>query len=451
MRQSSMKKTDMKKTDVKQTFYHILCCLLAFALVCGVTSSPSTIRAESGNLSYLSYAPDLKESELYARSAVLMDADSGRVLFGKDAGNPMPMASTTKIMTCILTLEEADLEAVVPVSAYAAKMPDVQLHIEEGEHYRLGDLLYSLMLESHNDSAVAIAEHTGGSVEGFARMMNEKAASIGCKDTWFITPNGLDASDTLTQPDGTSVTKVHSTTATDLARILSYCIKKSPKKKEFLEITRTASHQFHNLELAKDGSTSQGSRSFSCTNHNAFLQMMEGALTGKTGFTGNAGYCYVGALESDGRTFVIALLACGWPNNKTWKWKDARKLFSYGISHYKQTDITDYDYGFTPVVVENGAGDGRLLGTRTQVQPVVRQTEQKMLLSEKDQVEIRQVMPEHLTAPVKKGTKLGSLDYYVNGTRTASMPVYAGADVRKRSLRWYFELVLSRYFYPYLV
>ena len=102
-------------------------------------------------------------------------------------------------------------------------------------------------------------------------------------------------------------------------------------------------------------------------------------------------------------------------------------------------------------MVENGAGDGRLLGTRTQVQPVVRQTEQKMLLSEKDQVEIRQVMPDHLTAPVKKGTKLGSLDYYVNGTRTASMPVYAGADVRKRSLRWYFELVLSRYFYPYLV
>ena len=437
----------MKPIAMKQTLKHILCYLLTFFLISGMTASPSAVLAGTG---IHPAAPGLKESELYARSAVLMDADSGRVLFGKDAENPMPMASTTKIMTCILTLEEADPESAVTVSAYAAKMPDVQLHIEEGEHYRLGDLLYSLMLESHNDSAVAIAEHTGGSVEGFARMMNEKAAAIGCTDTYFVTPNGLDASETVTQPDGTSATKVHSTTATDLARILSYCIKKSPKKKEFLEITRTATYSFHNLEVAEDGSVTQGSRSFSCINHNAFLQMMEGALTGKTGFTGNAGYCYVGALESDGRTFVIALLACGWPSNKTWKWKDARKLFSYGMNHYRQTDITDYDHGFRPVPVDDGAGDGRLLCTQVQVQPEVRQKAQKMLLSDRDQVEIRQVLPDYLTAPVRKGTKLGSLDYYVNGERIAQMPVYAGADVEKRTLRWYFELVLSRYFYPYL-
>ena len=150
-------------------------------------------------------------ADLYARSAVLMDADTGRILFGKNAQEQMPMASTTKIMTLLVTLENADLDGTVTVSSYAASMPDVQLNIREGEQYRLKDLCYSLMLESHNDSAVAIAEHVAGSVETFADMMNQKARDLGCYHTYFITPNGLDAQDER---------GVHSTTAEDLARIM---------------------------------------------------------------------------------------------------------------------------------------------------------------------------------------------------------------------------------------
>lgn len=393
---------------------------------------------------------DLKETELYARSAVLMDADNGRVLFGKDDSQVMPMASTTKIMTCILTLENASLDDVVMVSAYAATMPDVQLNISQGETYRLEDLVYSLMLESHNDSAVAIAEHVGGSVEGFAQMMNEKAVSIGCTDTFFITPNGLDASCEVTNPDGTSISKVHATTATDLAHILSYCIKQSPKKEEFLAITRAASHSFHNLKQAKDGSVIQGERSFSVVNHNAFLHMMEGALTGKTGFTGNAGYCYVGALESDGRTFVIALLACGWPGNKTWKWKDARKLFQYGIDNYKKVDITNYDYEPNPIPVENGAGTDRLVKTKMQLPLIVGKKEQNMLLSSHDKVKICAELPKTIQAPIAAGRQVGTLDYYVNGELISQMPITSAQSIRARTMAWYFKLVLSRYFYPYL-
>lgn len=394
-------------------------------------------------------AAEFDERQLYSRAAVLMDADSGRILVQKDAGRAMPMASTTKIMTCILTLETAQTEDLADVSAYAAKMPEVKLHIREGEHYKLIDLLHSLMLESHNDAAVAIAEHVGGTVEGFAAMMNEKAKSIGCMDTYFITPNGLDASAQVTEPDGTKSTKVHSTTAGDLARIMSYCITKSPKKDEFLKITRTQSHTFQNYEQAKDGKASPGARSFTCVNHNAFLHMMDGALSGKTGFTGNAGYCYVGALKSRGRTFVIALLACGWPNNKTYKWKDARKLFQYGIDHYQQKDITNYDYTPNPIPVENGAGKDRLVKTKMQLYVTVEQKEQKILLSESDSVQVRAELPKLLQAPVKKGEQVGSLNYYVNGELTAQMPVRAAQDIEKRSLRWYFMLVLSRYFYPY--
>lgn len=259
----------------------------------------------------------LDENKLYARSAVLMDADSGRILYEKDGHKKMPMASTTKIMTCILTLESGKTEEIVEISSYAASMPKVHLGMRAGEHYRMKDLLYSLMLESHNDSAVAIAEHVGGSVEGFAEMMNQKAAELGCKDTFFITPNGLDAQKEIETPEG-SVTVEHSTTAADLAKIMSYCIVNSPQKDGFLEITRTPSHSFSNLKVKEGGEAVSGGRNFSCNNHNAFLSMMEGALSGKTGFTGKAGYCYVGSLKRDDKTFVVALLACGWPNNKTY-------------------------------------------------------------------------------------------------------------------------------------
>ena len=170
------------------------------------------------------------EGSLYALSAVLMDGDSGRVLYEKEGNVIRPMASTTKIMTCIIALEYGDLDKVVKVSKYAASMPDVQLNIKEGQLFVLKDLLYSLMLESHNDTAVAIAEAVAGSVSEFAVLMNNKAKEIGCSDTLFITPNGLDAS----KEEGRDI-KVHSTTAIDLAKIMKYCI----DNETYINITQT--------------------------------------------------------------------------------------------------------------------------------------------------------------------------------------------------------------------
>ena len=167
-----------------------------------------------------------------------MDAESKRVLYEKNGTEHMPNASTTKIMTCILALEQGNLEDEVKISSYAASMPQVRLGMDTKDSFQLKDLLYSLMLESHNDSAVAIAEHIAGSVEEFAKKMNQKAKELGCTDTYFITPNGLDATDE---------TGVHGTTAEDLAKIMSYCI----QNETFLEITRTPSHQFTNLAGTK--------------------------------------------------------------------------------------------------------------------------------------------------------------------------------------------------------
>ena len=124
---------------------------------------------------------------LYAMSAVLMDGDSGRVLFEKDGYIFRPNASTTKVMTCILALENSKGDEIVTASSNAAAQPDVQLNMQEGEKFYMEDLLYSLMLKSHNDTAVAIAEHIGGTVENFAEMMNQKAKELGCRDTHFVT------------------------------------------------------------------------------------------------------------------------------------------------------------------------------------------------------------------------------------------------------------------------
>lgn len=367
---------------------------------------------------------------LYAQSAALMDADTGRILYAKNAEEQRPMASTTKIMTLILALENANPDDLVTVSAYAASMPDVQLHLRAGEHYRLGDLLYSMMLESHNDSAVAIAEHVGGSVADFARLMNAKARDIGCYATYFITPNGLDAEDD---------TGVHSTTAADLARILRYCIMESPKKEEFLKITRTNAYSFSDLE---------GIRTFTVGNKNAFLHMVEGALTGKTGFTGNAGYCYVGALRQGERTFIVALLACGWPNNRSYKWSDTRKLMSYGLENYTYRKVWQ-EPDFPEIPVKNAVPEN---GDLTEdVYTAVRLSKcdpgAALLLSDADTLQVKTVLPSELSAPLAPGTVVGSVRYYLNGQVVKVYPVETAEEVEAADICWCLRKVTERYLF----
>lgn len=373
-------------------------------------------------------------SQLYAQSACLLDGDSGRVLYEKNGYDPKPNASTTKILTCIVTLENGNLDDVVTISKNAAKQPDVQLNAQSGEQFRLKNLLLSLMLESHNDSAVAIAEHIGGSVEGFAAMMNQKAMDIGCTASHFITPNGLDASDSKGQ---------HSTTATDLAKIMRYCIKESPKREEFLEITRTSAASFSN---------EAGSRTFSVVNHNAFLSMMEGALSGKTGFTSKAGYCYVGAVERDGKTFIVALLACGWPNHKTYKWSDTRKLMEYGIKNYNYADVLDKSKTFQPLMVDKGIPKSEDLSEDAYV-PLMIDFEDdealKVLLKEGEQVEVSYQVPDGLTAPLTAGDVVGTAEYKMGNEILRQYPIYVTETVGKLDYKWCLKKIFSHFLCGY--
>lgn len=403
------------------------------------------------------------QSQLYAKAAVLMDAASGRVLYEKNGGEVLAMASTTKILTCILALENADMDEVADISAYAASMPKVKLYVKKGEQYRLGDLLYSLMLESHNDVAVAIAEHVGKKLLGhekqdksvaeytveeskeavaaFADLMNKKAEELGCKDSWFITPNGLDATETFHLEDGAELVKNHSTTATDLATIMSYCVLHSPRKEAFLQITQTVSYTI---------SSKDGTRNFYCTNHNAFLNMMEGAISGKTGFTNQAGYCYVGALERDGRTFVVALLACGWPNNKAYKWSDTKTLMNYGLENFTYHTFTEAESRIDlPGKLQVLNGQTKDIGQQAYVGLDVIEDDtslEGLLLSSEEKILVNYKVAPILQAPVQKGDIVGTITYEVGGHIYRKQDIVVTADVDEIDLKWCLEKVFEKYF-----
>ena len=262
--------------------------------------------------------------------------------------------------------------------------------------------------------------------------MNDKAEEIGCSDTYFITPNGLDA----TNQEG-----FHHTTAEDLANIMHYCIRISDKAQEFLTITGTAQYVFTDIE---------GNSSYSCYNHNAFLQMMEGALSGKTGFTGNAGYCYVGVLERGGRTYIVALLACGWPNNKSYKWSDTKKLMNYGLSAFVKKSIRDVEVDesrLLPIEVENGQTTG--IGMTAYVTPVVRDdgNDLKLLLREEEEITISYELADYLQAPVEEGSLLGMITYRLGDEVLKEYRVEAANSVERIDMLWCMQMVLLEFFF----
>ena len=253
-----------------------------------------------------------EEIKVSAHGAILMDFETGRVLWEKNSKAPLAMASTTKIMTAIVALENGNLDDKVTVSKKAALAPEVKMHLSAGEEITLRDLLYALMLQSYNDSAVAIAEHISGDVASFCNQMTEKAKSLGAKDTVFETPNGLDAGD-------------HHSTAYDLALITSYAL----KNEKFNEIINTSSY-----------TAKSNLRSYDLYNKNRLLNEFQGANGVKTGFTGKAGHCFVGSAKRGDMQLISVVLASGWgTQGKEQKWIDTKRILSYGFEKYHYENI----------------------------------------------------------------------------------------------------------------
>lgn len=340
------------------------------------------------------------EPEAAAQGAALLDGHTGRILWEKNGDVPMTMASTTKIMTAILVLENADLDGTAEISKNAAHQPEVHMDLREGEEWRVGDLLSAMMLRSYNDAAVALAEYTSGSVEDFCAEMTVKAAEIGAEDTVFGSPNGLDSSFPLEQ---------HHSTAADMARIAVYALEND----EFRQIVALPE-----VQIAERN----GKRQLSVTNADRFLQEYSGAMGVKTGYTNKAGHCFVGAAERDGVRLVSAVLGSGWGNaGKERKWTDTKSLMDYGFGKYQLYRAVEKGTPFG----EAGVADSPV-GTMVTIlgedyQALFSQEEQESLRLEAE-------LPEIVQAPVYRGETLGKARLLLGEEVLAEIPLVAAAD-----------------------
>ena len=351
--------------------------------------------------------------EVYAQGAVLMDGKTGRVLWEKNMGEELPMASTTKIMTCILALESGKLEEIVETSGTAAAAPKVKMGLARGEKHRLYDLLYPLMLQSSNDAAVAIAEHIGGSVEGFAHMMNEKAIQIGALNTEFVTPNGLDSGN-------------HHSTAYDMALITRYAL----KNEEFLKIINTPSITIPLKNMDE--------KSYTVYNKNRLLNEYSGAIGVKTGFTGRAGNCFVGAAQRNGMTLISVVLASGWGSlGKERKWSDTKKILDYGFDNFSLVKIMDggADTGNAPVAVSK---DG-FVSTETENEGWA-----CMSAEEAENLRMDIEFKNYIEAPVLKGEIVGKASVYTeNGEKLFETNILADSNVERHDFNSCLKKVIN--------
>ena len=258
---------------------------------------------------FSSQAESVGPPGITARAVVLMNADTGEIVFSRQPYRRLPNASTTKVLTSLLTMERINPNARMLVSAGAANTPPSRLGLKKGESLTTQDLLYGLMLKSGNDAAEVIAEAIGGSVAGFANLMNIRARQIGARNSHFRNPHGL--------PDDN-----HYSTAYDQAVIFRYAM----RNPLFAELVRTRSASLR-IQTPK---SRDGWRTLAVRNSNRLLGSFEGARGGKTGYTFKAKRCFVGEVSRGGTRLIVAVLG------STQLWGDVKALFDYGFSQHEQ-------------------------------------------------------------------------------------------------------------------
>ena len=340
-----------------------------------------------------------------AKGAVLIDAASGRILFAQNADQPYPMASTTKVMTTLLALEQASLDEPVTAGKNAAGVTGTSMYLSEGETLSMEHMLYGLMLRSGNDAAVAVAEHVAGSVPAFAEMMNARAKELNA-NAHFVNPHGLDA-------DG------HQTSALGLARIM----REAMQNPTFRTITGTT---------RKIVPWVGNEYSRVLENKNRLLTTYEGATGGKTGFTNKAGRCLVFSAERDGLELIGAVLNC-----PTW-FDTATVMLDYGFENFRMERAYDPGEAVREIAVVNGidetvaaVADGGLMGAVRIGVPV----------------DVSVSLPPSIDAPVRAGDILGSAELKSDGDVIARCDLVAAATVEQVSLAQAFTRLLRNWFW----
>lgn len=357
-----------------RTFCNIIACVLALSCVCSAV-------------------------DVSARSAVLYEPETGTVLYAKDADTARQIASTTKIMTAVVVLENADISEIVTVPKQCTGIEGTSMYLKENEKLSVSDLLYGLMLQSGNDAAITLAHHVGnGKVEKFVEMMNDTARKIGMKNTNFKNPNGL-------------TEEGHCSTAYDMALLSAYAMK-IPK---FAEIVSTKSKSVAGRALS---------------NHNKLLRMYDGAEGIKTGFTKAAGRCLVSsATRGNMRLIAVTLNA---PDD----WDDHIGLFDFGFASYSLAEKSGRGTEVACISVVGGEEDTLSAITAGDVCVLLRREEAERL-------EKHIKLPRFIYAPVERGQVIGEIDYVLDGKVIDTASVVSNSEIGVKEKEGFFNKILN--------
>lgn len=320
-----------------------------------------------------------------AESAIIINADTRQVLYADNAYKRLGMASTTKIMTALVALEMGNTTDIIEVSVNAQNQEGSSIYLRTGEKLTLEDLLYGLMLNSGNDAAVAIAEGVGGSVEDFVKIMNEKAKEIGCRDTHFANPNGLN------DPE-------HYSTAYDMAILMAHAMENDA----FRKIVSTKEYQI----------TTPSTTTY-LRNHNKLLWQYEYCIGGKTGYTRATGRCFVSAAERDGVELVAVTL------NDRDDWRDHKNLHDYAFGEVKK---------ITAISANEILCTRKIRGVRVNI--LAKEDFDVALKGGKKRGMICKIhLDETVNGEIRYGTQLGYADVFVGDFRVGSVELISGQSV----------------------
>lgn len=379
---------------MKQYIYTKLVYIVA--IFCLFSFSTSTALADTDKMQL--------PPEIVGQAGLVMDVLTGKVLYEKNAHSPFEPASTTKIMTAILALEKGNLSDIVVTSEEPLRVDGSRIYLEEGEKLTLEQMLYGMILNSGNDAAVAIAEHIGGDIESFVKMMNAKAREIGAYHTTFVNPSGL--------PD-----EGHLTTAYDLALISRYALLNLPKFRKIVS-TKTLEIPWQAEEWDRQ-----------LINLNKLLWNYEGADGVKTGYTSTAGRTLVASATRDGWQLISVVL-----KSDANIWSDSMALLDYGFENFeiknlvgKNSDVAEEDVKY---------GDPVKLVTKDGLTSVVKKND--LPISKK------LVINQDIKAPVSKGEVLGQLIFYQGEEQLGSVNLIAANDVKRKihTFWWFWPLTI---------
>lgn len=326
---------------------------------------------------------------LSAQASVVIEANSGRIIYGNNQDERLSMASTTKIMTSLLALENCELDIEFCVTDKMVQVEGTSMGLVDGDYVTMRAIVYGMLLQSGNDAANVAAYMMSGSIEEFSKLMNERASRIGMKNTNFVTPSGLDAED-------------HYSTAYDMALLGAEAIKND----DFAEICST-----------KSASVSYGNPAYKRTlsNHNKFLSQYEGAFGIKTGFTKKSGRCLVTAVERNGITLVAVTL------NAPDDWNDHAKLYDYAFS---KVELYNLDADLSDVSL-------RLIGSDCDnIAVACTQPTAVLFVGEDKKVKRKILLKSFEYAPIESGSVVGSVRYYLDDELICEEPITVSRDVQ---------------------